>query len=126
MRTMIENENKKIKSIVLTEEFAIDDENGDKFIFEPGDEIDIVYNDAPVEDDDIDDYEVEDFDDGVPEPVDSVNIDVTDPNSYSDVSLDVPSLDSTESFEDDYSAYDDESDSDEVEVSFDEYGNPIV
>ena len=126
MRTMIENENKKIKSIVLTEEFAIDDENGDKFIFEPGDEIDVVYNDVPVEDVDVDEYEGEDFDDGVPEPVDSVNIDVTDTTSYSDVSLDVPSLDSTESFEDDYSAYDDESDSDEVEVSFDEYGNPII
>ena len=116
MRTIVKEENKKIKSIVLTEEFAIDDGEGNKVIFEPGDELDIVYSDNGIGD------ETDEFvDDGVPEPVDVVSVQSDNEFVGTDDFVDPVSSDI-----DDVPSYDDVNEDDGLEVTFDEFGNPIV
>lgn len=120
-RKTIKESVKKIKSIILAEEFAIDDENGDKVVFEPGDEIDVVYSDE------YDDMDVsgEEYDDGI-EPVDVIDsegnlVDTDQPLDSELVDTSYTNDDSFVDMEDSYYAEDDNE-----EVTFDEFGNPIL
>ena len=120
-RKTIKESVEKIKSIILTEEFAIDDEDGDKVVFEPGDEIDVVYSDE-YDDTDVSDEEYADAIELV-DVIDSDGnlVDTDQPLDSEFVDTSYTNDDSFVDTEDSYYAEDDNE-----EVAFDEFGNPIL